>query len=105
MNTLISLVMIVSDISNFHFALKNITSQSLINWELFLIFKSKDLNIIRPLSESRIHIVERKDETSLINCLLTLFPHLKGDLIAILNSSDIHHHKRLRETKFFYATK
>ncbi|MBU3132934.1 glycosyltransferase [Clostridium gasigenes] len=101
MNTLISLVMIVSDINNFHFALKNITSQSLINWELFLIFKSKDLNIITPLSDSRIHIVERKDETSLINCLLTLFPHFEGDLIAILNSSDIQHHKRLERQSSF----
>lgn len=95
MDTLISLAMIVDHVNSFNMVLTNIRSQSLKNWELFLLIKSKDLISIEPLNDNNIKIVELASDANLANCLLSILPSFKGDLIVILNSSDINHYKRL----------
>lgn len=101
MNNIISLVIIVDNIDNFHKVLTNINSQSIKNLELFILVKSKYLTSIKLLQDTKLKIIEMNDTDTLISYLISIISNSKGDLFTILNSSDINHYKRFEIQSYF----
>lgn len=106
MNIKISLVMLVNNVDVLNLKLKNILSQSISDWELFLIVDSDNFPFIDYLYDSRFYLINVKNYTSFLDCILNLLPLLNGSLICFLNSFDMDHYKRLEiQSSFMYENK
>ncbi|WP_282017518.1 glycosyltransferase family 2 protein [Salegentibacter mishustinae] len=100
-NPLISVVLPVYNCGEFiEEALKSILNQTLDNFEVLIIDDASTdgtLELIKKYKDSRIKIIEKKENSGLIDSLNTGFKISKGEFIARMDGDDISHLRRFEK--------
>ena len=93
-------IILIHNCNNIDNSLNNIFNQTFINFEVFIITYTKNLELPK-LTENKIHIIEPYNNFSIFNELISLSASLTGDFITFMNSSDINAFERFEKQILF----